>query len=314
MKRVSERAVPAVTLPRIPLGPDPELHTPLLPAQPLRVGQLRGLLTVMSGLDAGRVATIEGAAIVVGRDPEADLWTEDPAVSRRHARFGHDPEGHVYVQDLESTNGTFLHDRRVSIARLEPGDYVQLGGALLVRFEFTDATDEALRRQLYESSVLDPLTRAYNRRYLAQRLGAEVAHALRTGAPLAALMLDLDHFKDFNDRHGHLAGDRALRFVAAQVMRLIRAGDLLARYGGEEFVVVSRSAGDEALLLAERLRSTVASMGFSVAGASTPVSVSIGVASLSELTAGEDPSALVRRADERLYQAKLGGRNRVCGP
>ncbi len=248
-----------------PLSPIPvaeggeHRRTPMLPPVPLRIGGGRGTLTVMNGLDAGRIAAIEGgAAVVVGRDPDVDLWSDDPSISRRHARFGRDAEGNVYVEDLGSTNGTFVRGQRVTLARLAPGDYVQLGATLLVRFEIIDGTDEALRRQLYEASVLDPLTHAYNRRYFAKRLAAEVAHARRGRTSLAALMFDVDHFKEFNDRFGHLPGDRALCFVTAQVMRLIREEDLLARYGGDEFVALARTPEDQAVRLAGRLRGAIA--------------------------------------------------------
>ncbi|MGH7293375.1 MAG: diguanylate cyclase, partial [Polyangiaceae bacterium] len=249
------------------------------PARPLPVGGTRATLTVMSGSDAGRVVSLESGSVVIGRAPEADLCIDDPVLSRKHARVARGPAGGVYVEDLGSTNGTLVRGRRVTIAPLESGDYVQLGDRVLLRFAVADATDEALRRQLHDSSVHDPLTRAYNRRYFFERLDSEIVHARRAGLPLALLMFDVDGFKAFNDRFGHMPGDRALCFIVAQTHRLLRAGDVLARYGGEEFVVLSRAAErDEAMHLAERVRRGVHDTHFSVAGMSVTITVSIGVA------------------------------------
>ena len=203
---------------------------------------------------------------------------------------------------------------RVAVAPLEHGDYVQLGGSLLVRFAMIDPTEEALARQLYESSVHDPLTRVYNRRYLLGRLEAEVACARRTGDPLALLMLDVDRFKRFNDAFGHLPGDRALCFIAAKVLRQIRAGSVLARYGGEEFVVLSPgTAGPEAGRLAERVRRAIEGLRFSAAATTVSLTVSIGVATVADLGTHEGGAALLSLAESHLDAAKAAGRNRVHG-
>ncbi len=288
--------------------------TPLIPAPPIAArGTACATLTIMSGLDAGRVVSIRGDVLVIGRSPDVDLCIDDPGISRRHARIARTRDGGFYVEDLGSTNGTMVGGERVGVARIDSGDYLQIGATLLLRFAFTDSDDVALRQQIYESSIRDPLTRAYNRKYLADRSMTEIAHARRSGEPLALLMLDVDRFKEFNDRYGHLAGDRVVCFVAAQMQRMIRVEDTLARYGGEEFVVLARGTPhDEAALLAERLRRAIESLCFSAGGHSLTVTVSIGVASFSEIGPCDEPGALIALADERLYCAKLRGRNLVC--
>jgi diguanylate cyclase (GGDEF)-like protein len=268
----------------------------------------------MSGSDAGRVVALDDAPLVIGRGPDVDLWVDDPALSRRHARVARDAKGDVTIEDLGSTNGTLVHGRPVTRATLQAGDYVQLGDSLLLRFAITDATDEALRRRLHESSVHDSLTGVFNRRYLLERLEAELSHARRNALPLALLLLDVDQFKSFNDTFGHLPGDRALCFIVAQVKRCVRAGDVLARVGGEEFMVLSRAAEHgEAMRLAQRVRQGVQQLPFSVAGTSVQLTVSVGVASLSDLGPGAGSAELIALADARLYDAKRSGRNRVCG-
>jgi diguanylate cyclase (GGDEF)-like protein len=287
--------------------------TPILPVMPVSAGHLRATLTVMSGREAGRVIALEGTTMVLGRDPESDIWIEDSGVSRKHARIGRGPDGGFYVQDLDSTNGSFVGMLRVRVAELSSGDYVQLGPGFMMRFALTDDAEESLQRQLYESSVRDPLTGAFNRKYLADRLVSEVSHARRTGGALALLMIDLDHFKDVNDRYGHLRGDEVLRTSATRLGRLVRADDVLARFGGDEFVVLARDNDSiAARALADRLRRSIEELTFELPTETVSVTASIGVASLAELEPFDEPFALVALADQRLYGAKLKGRNVVC--
>jgi len=129
------------------------------------------------------------------------------------------------------------------------------------------------------------------------------------------LLFDIDHFKRVNDQHGHLAGDQVLRKLAGVVMYTIRAEDIFARYGGEEFAVIARGSDARgALALAERIRGIAETLRIDYEGLSLRVTVSAGVATLSCTGRSKDPNTLIARADERLYEAKRNGRNRVVGP
>jgi diguanylate cyclase (GGDEF)-like protein len=167
--------------------------------------------------------------------------------------------------------------------------------------------DNARLRRL---SVTDPLTEAYNREFLQQRLPPAVEQAERRGEPLSVAMIDIDHFKDVNDQFGHAIGDRVLAEVAARLRAAIRAGDLLVRYGGEEFLVLLPGADAiQAAEIAERMRLKMESDPIATDGAAIEVRISVGVA---ELRRGSDTgSQLVRRADTALYAAKGRGRNLV---
>jgi diguanylate cyclase (GGDEF)-like protein len=267
----------------------------------------------MSGLDAGRVFALDHGDTVVGRDPDADLWVSDPAVSRKHVRLVHDPVGGVVLHDLDSRNGTFVDGERVeSRRRLQPGARIQLGPTFFMRFSLADSQEESFQRALYESSVRDALTGVFNRRYFDRRLASELAHAHRASGSIAVLLLDVDHFKELNDAYGHKAGDDLLCELARQLGRVVRAEDVLARWGGDEFIVLARNASAEAAQqLAERLRSA-AQMACVVAN-EVPLSssISVGVATLAEIDPDDGPTELVARADDRLYGAKLAGRNCV---
>ncbi len=164
----------------------------------------------------------------------------------------------------------------------------------------------AAREELTRLAETDPLTGLANRRAFEARLEAEVLHARRTGAPLSVAVLDLDHFKEVNDRHGHEEGDRTLRTLAARMRSATRASDVIARVGGEEFAwLLPATTAEGARALAERLRRIIAEEPFGIAGTRT---ISGGVA---ELGPGDDGAGLLRAADARLYAAKSSGRDRV---
>jgi two-component system cell cycle response regulator len=297
----------------VPVPQSSRRDTPILPSAPIGGGAHRATLTVLTGLHAGRLLAMGPNDLVIGRAPDADLIVEEDSVSRHHARISRGQDGTFTIVDLDSANGTFVGVKRVSQARLMTGDQVQLGRELRLRFRLIDATEESLYRQLYESSVHDGLTRAYNRRHFSERLLVEVSRALRTDSEVAVLMIDVDRLKELNDTCGHLAGDRALASIAASISHSVRLEDLFARYGGDEFAILAPGTNhDDAIRLAERVRRGVDGLRFGAGGKSVRVTVSVGVASLRELGPSDETHiALVSLADERLYRAKRRGRNSV---
>jgi diguanylate cyclase (GGDEF)-like protein len=273
----------------------------------------RATLTLVSGPNAGAIYPLLLDENVIGRTKECAIRIEDPGISRRHARIIRRGADSYLLEDLGSRNGTFVRGNRITSQPLGEGDRLAIGPSVEFRFGFTDEAEEGLLRRLYESSVLDPLTGSYNRKHFAERLTSELAYAKRHKAPLSMLMFDLDHFKRVNDSFGHLGGDHVLRTVAALVKKTLRAEDVFARYGGEEFAIIARGIDvDQALLFAERVRGIIETARIEFNQSRIPVTISVGVASLACVT---DPTAdgLVAKADERLYTAKRGGRNRSVG-
>jgi two-component system cell cycle response regulator len=271
-------------------------------------------LTVLSGSAAGRAFPVPEAGVVIGRGPKVDLRVEDPGVSGEHARIS--CQGGRYVlQDLGSTNGTYVAAARVERVHLSSGDRIRLGATTVLTFAVLDAEAERIVQSLYESSVRDALTGAHNRRYFDERLAGELGFAKRHGAPLAVALFDVDHFKRINDEHGHAGGDQVLRDVTRVLTGAIRKEDVLARYGGEEFALIVRGIQHPNVgRCAERLRSAVSGETFGIGDAELEVTLSAGYASLSELADGQrSADALVKLADERLYRAKAAGRDRICG-
>lgn len=178
------------------------------------------------------------------------------------------------------------------------------------RFRYTERLRSSVRASI-EMAVTDALTGLHNRRYLENQLPQLVAEAVNGGRLLSVLTLDVDFFKAVNDTYGHDAGDRVLQDVAARIRGAVRASDLACRTGGEEFVVVLPGTDlPTAERVADRIRKTVAAKSFLAApGQHLPITASVGVASL--MAADESAENLLKRADQALYQAKRGGRNRV---
>ena len=166
-----------------------------------------------------------------------------------------------------------------------------------------------LYRNALQSALRDPLTDTGNRIAMDQVLLREVELSRRSLQPLSVLMLDIDHFKQINDNHGHVQGDEVLKAVALTLKNQLRNVDMVFRYGGEEFLVLlSNTCREAAALVGERLRYAVMEMQCLVAGRPIEVSISLGCASL---LPGESCESLLRRADNALYIAKREGRNRL---
>ncbi len=276
-------------------------------------GQTRPCLVFLSGARLGEIIPID-RPILVGRDASCELRiVDDDGISRRHFQLL--PQGdQVLLQDLGSHNGTFVGDQTMTEALLEHGDKIRVGQTTVLRFCVYDRVEEEAQRNLLESALRDPLTRAFNRRYFQQRLLSEMRFALRHGQPVGLIVLDIDHFKAINDQHGHLVGDEVLQRLALLVQSKLRAEDVLARFGGEEFAVIVRGTplrGCE--VLAERLRRAAEEAIFSFGAATVRLSISVGLALFpwEGATITTPPDELIVRADQALYSAKQGGRNRV---
>lgn len=166
----------------------------------------------------------------------------------------------------------------------------------------------ALREKLRTQSLRDPLTGLYNRRYMEDALERYVSLAERSNAPTSVVLLDLDNFKQLNDKHGHAKGDAVLRDVAAQLVGGLRPSDVVCRYGGEEIIAILPDCSlDDAVLKAEALRLRVEGLS-EVHG--VPISASFGVASIPETSTSV--ADLVAMADNALYSVKTSGKNRVA--
>lgn len=225
------------------------------------------------------------------------------------------------VQDLAPDAARVVFSAKIELSEMASA----INSKLIHRFIYKPWDNDYLRLQMLEAlathmvlkerralelmSVTDPLTQVKNRRYFQDRLASELERSDRHGYPLALIMIDIDHFKNFNDDFGHLAGDTVLREVARHLMAQLRLMDTIARFGGEEFaLILPDTTPSDALKVAERVRATLAKSKFSFEGGSeTQVTISLGIACAPQNATTTE--GLIARADEALYQAKRQGRN-----
>jgi diguanylate cyclase (GGDEF)-like protein len=262
-----------------------------------------------TGPGMGTRYPLSDTPMLLGRGSDCDIRINDHSVSRRHARIQPGADGY-YAVDLQSTNGTFVNDVLASICKLKDGDYLRVGNCIY-RFLMGGNVEAEYHEEIYRLTIIDALTDIHNKRYLLEFLDRELSRSARYGRPLALILFDIDRFKQINDEMGHLGGDFTLRELATCVKGGIRKEELFARYGGEEFAsVLPETTLDSAIQVAERVRSLVEKHPFQYEGKTYTVTISLGAVA----TQGEDaltPLELIRRADEKLYQAKREGRNRV---
>jgi diguanylate cyclase (GGDEF)-like protein len=269
------------------------------------------IVTVVSGPQTGMIRALDKPEMVLGRGQGCDLQLDDPALSRRHCRISRIADG-LTIEDLGSSNGTFVDGSAVrSALKLEEGAHIHLGRHTVLSLSRQNQSEQNAARQLYESSMRDALTGMHNRRYLDQRMREELSYAARHRTGLGLLLLDIDHFKRVNDTWGHPAGDMVLRHVAQLIDSCVRKEDVAARFGGEEFAVLGRNTeSGGARALAERIRKRVEDSPVYFEKNIILVTLSVGVAVAEPPRVYEAPGAFLAAADQALYRAKQGGRNR----
>ncbi len=264
-----------------------------------------------TGPTLGRRYPITTEPLLFGRESDCSITIPEGSVSRHHARVSRRPDGLYLIEDLGSTNGTFVNDARTQVRALTDGDYLRIGPCIY-RFLASGNVEADYHEEIHRLAVMDPLTGLHNRRAVNDFLAREVDRAARYDRPLTVVLFDLDHFKQVNDRLGHLGGDITLKELASRLRQSTRKDELLARYGGEEFLAILPETDlVGALAYAERARRSVADIPFTFDGRVYSVTVSAGVGvrpNGSELLVAD----LLRQADERLYEAKRSGRNRVA--
>ncbi|KAB2883099.1 MAG: diguanylate cyclase [Kofleriaceae bacterium] len=268
------------------------------------------VLVYPPGPDMGKRFPLQRNEVVLGRGSDCDIQVDRDSVSRRHARVFRNGEQWM-VEDLGSTNGSYVNDVPVQRSILRDSDFLKIGAAIF-KFLSGAGVEAAYHEEIYRMTIIDGLTGAHNKRSFLEFLEREIARCARHRRPLSLLMFDIDHFKAINDTHGHLTGDYVLKEMSKRLLGRIRREELLARYGGEEFAAVlpeTDNAG--AMIFGEQIRRLVADEVFEYEGDRFPVTISVGVATVE----GEDvdTTAFIKMADDNLYRAKREGRNKVIG-
>ncbi|MGY6587288.1 MAG: diguanylate cyclase [Wenzhouxiangella sp.] len=282
------------------------------------LGELRArqeaCLVVTSGERLGARVELGGDPVVIGRGSDADFQIASRSVSRSHCRVFTTSDGQIWIEDLRSTNATYVNDQRIERRCLSDGDQIRIGKSRL-KFLAAGNLEAAYLHELREHALRDELTQLYNRRHFMEALADALSECMRRrDAQMVLAIIDIDYFKSINDRIGHLAGDAVLRQLSRVLSERVRSNDTLARIGGEEFaVLMPHTSVAAAREVCERLRDAVRSSPFELDdGQRETVTISIG---FSDFSADMDSmSDLLKRADTYLYQAKSAGRDRIIGP
>jgi len=266
-------------------------------------------LVVIYGSELGKKYNLNSSSLVIGRSSKCDIQIDQESISRNHSKIVNTGKS-ILVRDLGSTNGTYVNDEPIDEYVLRDGDLIKIGRTIF-KFLTGGNIENAYHEEIYRLTTIDGLTQIFNKRYFLETLEREIARSQRYRRALSLVMFDIDHFKKINDSFGHLAGDYVLKHLASTVKTKIRREDLFARYGGEEFaIVLPEIDGGNSRAFAEKIRQIVEREDFRFENAKIQVTISMGVGSIDdELT---DAAALIKRADDRLYEAKTSGRNRVC--
>ena len=278
------------------------------------------VLVILQGQSIGQTVKLDKERTIVGRGSQADLVLRDEIASRQHAEIMQlcveTSCFEYYVNDLDSTNGTFLNGAKVTSQQLlQDGDKIKIGNHL-VKFAMLDESEAEFQEKLHQMTQRDELTGLRSRRSLFAELDRKITEAARSSAPpsISVLMMDIDFFKRVNDGRGHIIGSHTIRDVGHIIRDVIGNADLAARYGGEEYMAYVVGPRETAFEIAESIRETVEAYAFpastTVLTQTMHITISLGVATFPE--DGVAPLEIVQKADQALFRAKLSGRNRTC--
>ncbi|GAB4212704.1 MAG: GGDEF domain-containing protein [Rhodoferax sp.] len=276
------------------------------------VAQSQACFIVVRGARPGQRFVLAAGQMRLGRDSTADILVEDTRVSRRHALI--DVLGdEVRLTDTGSTNGTAINGQALvagQIRLLRAQDLIEVGDTQL-KFVPRGDPESHYVGALEDRAQRDTLTGLFNKGYVLDAMALHFARARKLGQPCSLMVVDLDHFKQVNDRLGHDVGDEVLRSTAQTLVRTVAdTAAVLGRFGGEEFLVLLDGLDlAAALRQAQAVCQTMAQQAIETQSGPLRVTVSVGVAQIDGTM--NDAPAWFRSADQALYQAKGAGRNQV---
>ena len=280
----------------------------------------RPVLVILQGQSIGQTTKLENERTVVGRGSTADLVLRDEIASRQHAEIiCLDLDStcvEYYVNDLGSTNGTFLNGAKVTSQQLlQDGDKIKIGNHMM-KFAMLDEFEAEFQEKLHQMTQRDELTGLRSRRSLFAELDRKITTVVKTGEldQISVLMMDIDFFKKVNDGRGHLVGSHTIRDVGHIIRDVLGSADRAARYGGEEYMAYVVGSPAQALETAEAIRKAVEAHPFPGSTSDLDqimhITISLGVATFPD--DGRAALDIVQKSDQALFRAKLTGRNRTC--
>jgi two-component system cell cycle response regulator len=271
------------------------------------------LLVVAGASSMGRIFRVDQPSMTVGRNETCDICLPEGGISRRHLRLVRDEQNNIFAIDLDSTNGTFVNDARITRHLLRDGESIRLGPDTVLKFSYRDSVEEAFHTAQYEQAIFDSVTRLFNKQYLLSKLRQELAYAIRHEEPASVVLLGVDQLPQITEILGVHAANTVMQQVAVITRTNIREEDLFTHYENEVFAVFLRGLGlPEAQATAERMR--ILMEGSTVLWDHEPVRItfSAGIATLGRAPLS-DPQGMLAVANRGLAAARSAGGNCVAG-
>jgi len=273
------------------------------------------VLTIIAGneTDFGKHFVLERKRTAIGREKINDIALSDGKVSKAHCEVSviRSSRGveQISLLDLDSTNGTYVNGEAVVQVTLKAGDKIQAGSTIL-QLSYSDEIEREYHAKLFDFAARDALTGMYNKRFIVNELENYCRIARRSNRVFSIIMLDIDDFKQINDRYGHLAGDEYLKRIAGLFQRILREQDIAGRIGGEEFLVIlPETTIDGAMQLAGRIRKNVEEFVLAHDESRVRTTISAGVCQYD--LGFKDIKEFVELADQAMYKAKRAEKNKV---
>lgn len=277
-------------------------------------GKGQPCLILAAGPAAGAARALPTGTTIVGRANDVDQRFDDPKISRRHASFVVAADGCVVLEDLGSSNGTYVNDVRITRQELQDGDRIQFGPDVKLTLAYRHEVElEHRTAPAPDLGIKDEKTTAYTETYLRHQLEADIARAKRHHLDLAVMVLAIDQLKEIGKAHGPEGQEHALKATASAVAKILRADDVLAR-SEQKFLVLAHDISDEGVVvLAQRIRRAARGYALYLDQTPVPMTLSIGVATLSADEV-DDASALIRQAERYLEKVvRRAGANAIAG-
>lgn len=271
-------------------------------------------LILAGGAAAGAARALPTGTTIIGRANDTDQRFDDPKISRRHARLTVAADGCVVLEDLGSSNGTYVNDVRITRQELKNGDRIQFGPDVKLTFAYRhDAELEHRSAPPPDLGFKDEKTTAYTEAYLRHQLEADIARAKRHHLDLAVMVLAIDQLREIGKVHGPDGQEHALKATAVAIGKILRANDVLAR-SEQRFLVLAHDISDEGVVvLAQRIRRAARGYALHLNQTPVPMTLSIGVATLSADKV-DDAAALIRQAEHYLEKViRRAGANAIAG-
>ena len=250
--------------------------------------------------------------LIIGREPENDVCIQDRRVSRQHARIGIMADGAVCIEDMGSTNGTYVNGDKIARRALKDGDQVHIGPHYMLKFCYQINPASKTPRQNGIDKTRDPLTGVFTKDYLVSRINEVLADARKHRGDLTLLMFDVDGFRQINAEYGESTGDRVLQEIVKLVGPTLRRDDVFARHDNDSFMILpSNSDESAAVVLAQRVRRAVKYNNIDHKGKPIPVTISLGIGVLTAKM--KNAVDLIRDVQEQLDRAKSKGQDNING-